>query len=94
MVPDGELKVPGDDADLRGEVLHHGGHVDGGAGAHPLGVVALPAHELFNSLELILHEPEEPMDPANGELEAGPAGAGLGLALHLASLTTSRHRDG
>ena len=57
MVPDGELEVPGDDTrllvipggvpgelkDLRGEILHHGGHVDGGPGAHPLGVVALPA---------------------------------------------------
>ena len=53
--PDGELKVPGDDPsllvvpggvagqleDLGGEVLHDGSHVDGGAGAHALGVVAL-----------------------------------------------------
>ena len=58
-LPDGELEVPGDDArllvvpggvpgeleDLRGEVLHHGGHVDGSAGAHPLGVVAFPVNE-------------------------------------------------
>ena len=77
--------------------IHHGSpkspRPNGGAGAHPLGVVALPAHELFNSLELILHEPEEPMDPADGELEAGPAGAGLGLALHLTALTTSGHRQ-
>ena len=46
--PDGELEVPGDDArllvvacgvtgqleDLGGQVLHHGGHVDKGAGSH------------------------------------------------------------
>ena len=88
--PYGKLEVPGDDAgllvvpggvpgelqDLRGEVLHHGGHVHGSPGAHPLGVVAFP---------------EEPVDPAHGELEAGPAGAGLGLALHLAALATSGH---
>ena len=56
IVPDGELEMPGDDAgllvvpggvpgeleDLGGEVLHHGGHVDGGAGANPLGVVTFP----------------------------------------------------
>ncbi len=49
------LEVAGDDAllvvlrcvagqfeDLGGEVLHHGGHVDGGAGADALRVVALP----------------------------------------------------
>jgi hypothetical protein len=47
--PDGELEVPWDDArlpvvahgvagqleDLSGQVLHHGGHVDWGAGSHP-----------------------------------------------------------
>ena len=56
-LPDGELEVAGDDArllvvarrvagqleDLSGEVLHHRGHVDQGAGADTLGVVALPA---------------------------------------------------
>ena len=31
------------------------------------------------------------MDPAHGELEPRPAGPGLGLALHLAALATSRH---
>ena len=55
-VPDGQLEVPGDDTrllvvpggvpgeleDLGGEVLHHGGHVDGSPSAHPLGVVAFP----------------------------------------------------
>ena len=48
-LPDIELEVPGDDArllvvpdsvpgeleDLRGEVLHHCGHVDGSSAAHP-----------------------------------------------------------
>ena len=33
-------RVPGELEDLGGEVLHHGGHVDGGPGTHPLGVVA------------------------------------------------------
>jgi hypothetical protein len=55
--PDGKLEVPWDDArllvvpggvpgeleDLCGEVLHHGGHVDGGPGTHTLGVIAFPA---------------------------------------------------
>ena len=54
--PDGKLEVPWDDArllvvpggvpgglqDLRGEVLHDSGHVDGSSGADSLGVVALP----------------------------------------------------
>ena len=31
------------------------------------------------------------MDPADGKLETGPAGPGLGLPLHLASLATARH---
>merc|ERR550519_185752 len=35
--------------------------------------------------------PEEPVDPAHGELEPRPAGPGLRLALHLAALATSRH---
>ena len=70
--PDGELKVPGDDAgllvvpggvsgeleDLRGEVLHHGGHVDGSSGAHPLGVVAFPDdEELYFCLDTNLIPP-------------------------------------
>ena len=40
VVPGG---VPGELEDLRGEVLHNGGHVDRGPSAHPLGVVSLPA---------------------------------------------------
>ena len=104
VIPDGELEVPGDDPgllvvpggvagqleDLGGEVLHDGGHVDGGAGAHALRVVALPAHEGLK-LEKEGEVPEEPVDPAHGELEPRPAGPGLGLALHLAALATSRH---
>ena len=31
------------------------------------------------------------MDPADGKLETCPAGPGLGLPLHLASLATARH---
>ena len=64
FVPYGELEVPGDDPgllvvpgsvpgeleDLGGEVLHHGGHVDGGPGAHPLGVVSLPAMDRIKFL--------------------------------------------
>merc|ERR1719209_2114699 len=90
VISDGELEMPGDDPgllvvpggvsgqlkDLGGEVLHDGGHVDRRAGAHALGVVALP---------------KEPVDPAHGELEPRPAGPGLRLALHLAALATSGH---
>jgi hypothetical protein len=60
-LPDGELEVARDDArflvvaggvadqleDLGGEVLHHRSHVDGGAGAHSLGVVSFPAQGRF-----------------------------------------------
>ena len=98
-LPDGELEMPGDDPsllvagqleDLGGEVLHDGGHVDGGAGAHALRVVALPVHEGLQ-LEKEREGPEEPVDPAHGELEPRPAGPRLGLALHLAALATSGH---
>ena len=102
--PDGQLEVPGDDSgllvvpggvagqleNLGGEVLHDGGHVDGGPGAHALRVVALPAHEGLK-LEKEREAPEEPVDPAHGELEPRPAGPRLGLALHLAALATSGH---
>ena len=78
--PDGELEVPGDDArllvvahgvagqleDLGGHLLHHDGHVDGGAG-----VVALPAEERVRE-QVPTGRPEEPVDPADGELETGP----------------------
>ena len=90
VVPDGELEVTGDDAcllvvagsiagqleDLRSQVLHHGGQVDGRAGPHALRVVALP---------------QKTVDAPHGELEPCAAGAGLCLPLHLASLATARH---
>ena len=55
-LPDGQLQMSGNDArllvvpgsitsqleDLGCQVFHHSGHVDGGARAHPLGVVAFP----------------------------------------------------
>ena len=86
----GQLKVTGDDPgllvvagsvasqlkDLSSQVLHDGGHVDGGASSHPLGVVSLA---------------EETVDTSHGELESSTAGPGLCLSLDLASLATSRH---
>ena len=92
VVPDGELEVTGDDPgllivpggvtgqleDLSREVLHDGGHVDGSSGSNTLGVVSLP---------------QEPVDPAHGELESGPAGPRLCLSLNLASFAASRHVD-
>ena len=92
VVPDGELEVTGDNPsllvvpsgvtgqleNLSREILHDGGHVDGGAGTDTLGIVALP---------------QEPVDPADGELESSPAGPGLCLSLDLASLSSSGHVD-
>ena len=92
VVPDGELEVTGDDPgllvvpggvtgqleDLSREVLHDGGHVDGGSGTDTLGVVTLP---------------QKPVDPAHGELKSSPAGPGLCLSLDLASLSSSGHDD-
>ena len=86
------LKVPGNDSgllvvpgsvagqleDLGGQVLHDGGHVDGGAGPHPLGIVAFP---------------QQPVDSSNGELETRTAGSRLGLPLNLASFATTRHDE-
>ncbi|XP_040268895.1 uncharacterized protein LOC120982704 [Bufo bufo] len=92
VVAHGQLQVAGDDAgllvvaggiagqlqDLGGEILEHSGQVDGSAGAHPLGVVALA---------------EEPVHSADRELEPCPGGAGLGLSPDFASLfAASRHR--
>ena len=93
VVPGG---VPGELEDLRGEVLHHGGHVEGSTGAHALGVVTLPAQSEVSSQSdhnQTRHLPVEPVDPAHRELEAGPAGAGLALAegLGLTTLATSGH---
>ena len=90
VVPDGQLEMTGDYPgllvvsggvtgqleDLSREVLHDGGHVDGGSGTDTLGVVALP---------------QKPVDPAHGELESSPAGPGLCLSLDLASFSSSGH---
>jgi hypothetical protein len=92
VVTDGQLEVAGDDPallvvagsvasqleDLSRQVLHDRSHVDGGAGSHTLGVVALA---------------EETVDTSHGELESSTAGPALGLSLDLASLATSRHDD-
>ena len=73
IIPDGQLKVTGDDPgllvvpgsvpsqldDLGSKVLHNSSEVDGGTSSNPLGVVA-PA--------------EMTMDPSNWELEASPGG--------------------
>jgi len=92
VVTDGQLEVTGDDPgllvvtgsvasqleDLSRQVLHDSSHVDGGTSSHTLGVVALA---------------EETVDTSHGELESSTAGPRLGLSLHLASLSTSRHDD-
>ena len=92
VVTDGELKVAGDDPgllvvtssvagqleDLSGEVLHDGGHVDGGTGSDTLGIVTLP---------------QETVDTSNGELKSSTAGPGLCLSLDFAALASSGHDD-
>ena len=74
IVPDGQLKVTGDDPgllvvpgsvpsqleDFGSEVLHDSGEVDGGTSSNPLSVVA---------------SAEMTMDPSNWELEASPGGS-------------------
>ena len=59
--PDGQLKVPWDDArllvvpssiagelkDLSSQILHHGSHVDGSSSTHPLSIVSLPVQQEF-----------------------------------------------
>ena len=71
VVADGQLEMTGDDSrllvvsggvacqleHLSGQVFQDGGQVDGGAGSHSLGVVALP---------------QETVDTSHGELESGP----------------------
>lgn len=90
VVADGQLQMTGDDArllvvasgvsrqleHLGGQVLQHGGEVDGSSGTDPLAVVALT---------------QEPMDAAHGKLETGPRGARLSLRLGLSALATTRH---
>ena len=92
VVTDGELKVTGDDPgllvvtsgvagqleDLSGEVLHDGGHVDGGTGSDTLGIVTLP---------------QETVDTSHGELKSSTAGPGLCLSLDFAALASSGHVD-
>ena len=43
--------VAGQLEDLGGQVLHDGGHVDGGTGAHPLGIVTFPIETKFRQGE-------------------------------------------
>ena len=92
IVTDGELKVAGDDPgllvvtssvagqleDLSGQILHDGGHVDGGAGSDTLGIVTLP---------------QETVDTSHGKLKSSTAGPGLCLSLDFAALASSGHVD-
>ena len=92
VVPDGELKVTGDDSgllvvtgsvasqleDLSGEVLHDGSHVDGGTGSDTLSIVSLP---------------QKTMDTSDGELKSGSARPGLCLSLNFSSFAAARHVD-
>ncbi|XP_040269033.1 uncharacterized protein LOC120982990 [Bufo bufo] len=93
VVAHGQLQVAGDDAgllvvaggiagqlqDLGGEILEHSGQVDGSAGAHPLGVVALA---------------EEPVHSADRELEPCPGGADLCRAMARTKQTARKSTGG
>ena len=92
------LVVPGSIAsqlkDLSSQVLHDSCHVDWSPCTHPLGIVPFPiVSEVKTGQRCIKarNQPEKPVDPANRELEACPAGPRLGLPLHLATLSTARH---
>ena len=91
VVADGQLQVAGDYPrllvvagriarqlqDLSGEVLEYRRQVDRRAGAHPLGVVALP---------------QQPVHAAHGKLKACSRRARLGLGAGLAAgLAAARH---
>ena len=92
IVTDGQLKMTRDDPgllvvtsgvagqleDLSGQVLHDGGHVDGGTGSDTLGIVTLP---------------QETVDTSHGELKSSTAGPGLCLSLDFAALASSGHDD-
>ena len=92
VVPDGELKVTGDDPgllvvtgsiagqleDLSCEVLHDGCHVDRGSSADTLSIVALP---------------QQTVDTSDGELKSSPAGPRLCLSLNFSSFAAARHVD-
>jgi len=68
--------VAGELEDLGAEVLEDGREVDGGAGAHAGGVLALA---------------EVTADTADGELKSSLGGRGGALLLAAASLSFSRH---
>ena len=92
VVADGQLQMAGDDTrllvvagsvagqfeDFGGQVLEHGGQVDGGTGTDALGVVATA---------------QQAVDTANGELKTGLGGTGLrlGASSGFASRFASRH---
>lgn len=92
VVPDGELKMTGDDTrllvvtssvscqleNLSGEVFHDSSQVDGSTSTDTLGVVSLA---------------EEPMDTADRELKPSTVGSRLALSLDLTTLATSRHDE-
>ena len=92
------LVVPGSIAsqleNLGGQVLHDSCHVNWSPCTHPLGIVPFPiVSEVKTGQRCIKarNQPEKPVDPANRELEACPAGPRLCLSLHLATLSTARH---
>ena len=92
VVADSQLQMTGDDTgllvitssvagkleNLSCEVFHDGSQVHGGTSSYTFGIVSLA---------------EQTMNSADGELQTGSSRAGLGLALHFASLSASRHDD-
>jgi len=90
IVPDGELEVTRDDSGLlvvpssvtgqlehlSGKVLHNCSQVHWSSGSHSLSIVTLP---------------QEPVNPADWELQASSAGPGLRLSLHFSSFAAARH---
>ena len=75
------------------QVLHDCSHVDWSSRTHPLSIIALPIGDNVNVLiqQARGQSPEQPVDATHRELESGATGPRLGLALHLASLSTARH---
>ena len=90
VVADGKLQVTGNDTGLlvvtggitgqlqnfSSQVFHYSCQVHGGTSAYTLSIVALA---------------QKTMDTTHWELKTSSAAAGLGLALHLSALATSRH---
>ena len=70
--------VTGKLENLSCEVFHDSSQVHWGASSYTFGIVSLA---------------EQTMNSANWELQTGSSRAGLGLALHFASLSASRHVD-